>query len=291
MNELFGYGIFSFIYSTSVKIINQSDLVIVGAFLSVASVREYSIGATLIYYTTPFITLISRTFFPSVQRKVSSGNMDDVKYLFYRQLRVSFCFGLLVYIGFVFYSEPFVKLWMHQDGFDLNSVKVSAAVMSVLALSKLPSLYLAPCGTVLAAMGFMRFSAIRSIIEAFVNVGFSLLFVLYFKFGLVGVAAGTLVARILVATISVPALLFYKTSFSIKEFIIKLIIPAVVAGCLFSLVCFLMVNNYKIDTWFDFILNIGILLLVWSVIAITIILPRSFRTELINKYSFGGINK
>lgn len=73
MKELFGYGFYAFISSITVKIIGQSDLVIVGAFLSVAAVREYSVGAMLVFYSAPFLSLIGNTFFPIVQRKVSGG--------------------------------------------------------------------------------------------------------------------------------------------------------------------------------------------------------------------------
>lgn len=291
MSELFGYGLFSFLYSSSVKIINQSDLIIVGAFISVASVREYSIGATLIYYSTPFITLINRTFFPSVQRKVASGEIGEVQDLFYKQLKISFCFGLLLYIGLVFYSEPFIKLWMYQDGFSMDSVKESAAVMSVLALSKLPSLYLAPCGTILAAMGYMRFTAIRSIVESVVNVILSLIFVVFLDYGLIGVAGGTLAARILVATVSVPAFLFYKTKFPISKFIKSVILPSFISAIVFSIICFLFVRNYQIETWFDFFLNVILLIFVWIMISLAILFPKNLREKVLNIYSFRRVDK
>lgn len=281
MNELFVYGFFSFISSVSVKIIGQSDLIIVGAFLSVASVREYSIGATLIYYTTPFITMIHRTFFPSVQRSISSGGFSQARDLLFKQLKISFCFGLLAYIGLSFYAEPFIKLWMYQEGFDLQSVAEAGTVMSILALSKIPSLYILPCQSVLAAMGHVRFNAFRTVSEAIVNILFSLVFVMWLKWGLAGVAAGTLVARILVASISVPYFLCKKAEIPIRKFIVSVVLPAVLAATLFSFYCY-SINKFLLPvTWYEFIGHVFAAIFLWCLISLTILLPKDSRQKIL----------
>ncbi|MDD2557116.1 MAG: oligosaccharide flippase family protein [Desulfuromonadaceae bacterium] len=282
MKELFGYGVFSFISSVAVKVIGQSDLVIVGAVLSVASVREYSVGAMLVYYSAPFISMISGTFFPAVQRKVASGARQEVQHLLYKQLKISMCFGLLAYIGLAFYSHTFIRLWMLQDGFDLTSVAEAATVMTILALSKLPSLYLIPCQSVLNAMGHVRFNAMRAITEASVNLMLSLFFVLALGWGLAGVAAGTLVARLLVASISVPVFLSRRMSFSLQTFLTKVILPgAVAAGC-FALVCLGLINLWPMATWVDFVMQVGSAVAVWCVIALFLLLPKENRVGMKN---------
>jgi O-antigen/teichoic acid export membrane protein len=277
MTELFNYGFFSFIYSISVKIINQSDLVIVGILISVSAVREYSIGATLVYYTTPFLSMISRTFFPDIQKKVAAGAMDDVADLFYKHLRISFCFGLLTYIGLTFYSKAFITLWMHQSNFDMNAVSAAATVMTLLALSKIPSLYLYPCGSIIAAVGYVRFNAIRSITEAIVNIALSLYFVLSLGWGLAGIAAGTLGARLMVATISVPVFLFKITPFSPRRFITSIILPAAIAGSLFSVVCKTLTLLWPPTTWISFSIDILSSFCIWAIIAMLLLFPRHLR--------------
>lgn len=285
MKELFGYGIYSFISSVASKVIGQSDLVIVGAVLSVAAVREYSVGAMLIYYSSPFISMISATFFPSVQRKVAGGSMDDVQHLLYKQLKISMCFGLVTYIGLAFYAQSFIRLWMFQDGFDMGAVVEAATVMSILALSKLPSLYLIPCQSVLNAMGYARFNAIRAITEAVVNVSFSLFFVLSLGWGIAGVAAGTLVARLLVASISVPVFLCSRANISLKYFITTVIIPGFLSAGLFSAICFALTYTWSISTWVDFIFQVLAAISGWGVISFYLLLTKDMRLELKNIYS------
>ncbi len=291
MRELFGYGLYSFIYSISIKIINQSDLIIVGAFIGVSSVREYSVGATIVYYSTPFLSLMGRTFFPSVQKRVAAGDMLAVQDLFYKYIRLSFCFGLLFYIGLTFFSEHFIGLWMFQDGFDMNSVTQAGIVMSILALSRLPSLYLHPCGSVLSAMGYMRFTAMRSISESIVNVVLSLFFVIKMDWGLVGVAAGTLVAQFLIATISVPLFLFRKSQLSARLFMAEAIYPAVLSGSLFALACFLLTRNWYPSTWISFAVHVVVAFLAWCLIAAVIWLPANIRRKIRSSFLTRFLNR
>jgi O-antigen/teichoic acid export membrane protein len=279
MKELFGYGFYAFISSITEKIIGQSDLVIVGALLSVAAVREYSIGAMLVFYSAPFLSLIGNTFFPVVQRKVSCGFMEEVRRLLYGQIRISFCFGLLVYIGLVFYSQPFIKLWMLQDDFGQEDVVKAASVMAILALSKLPSLYIAPCLSVLAAMGHIRFNSARAVCEAILNVILSLIFVIFLKWDLAGVAAGTLVARLLVGTVSVPFFLCRKADISVRSFFVAAIFRGIVAAIFCSLSCYAMKLLWPPDTWFSFSINVLTIVLIWCLIALVLLVPQEFRQK------------
>lgn len=280
VKELFGYGVYAFISNVAVKIIGQSDLVIVGILLSVAAVREYSVGAMLVYYSAPFLGMITGTFFPAVQRTVARGDMNEVRPLLYRQLSISFCFGLVAYIGLAFYAQTFIKLWMLQDGFDMHAVTAAATVMTILALSKLPTLYLGPCESLLAAMGHVRFTAMRAITEAIMNLVLSLFFVLALGWGLAGVAAGTLVARLLVASISVPLFLSRRAAISLSQFLSVAILPAALAAGCFSLVCMGLVQLWPIATWADFVMQVGTAVAVWGLIAFFLLLPKETRLEM-----------
>jgi len=284
MRELFGYGIYSFITNVAWKVIGQSDLVIVGSLISVAAVREYGVGAMLVFYSAPFITMIGATFFPSVQRSISKGLIGYAYQLLNKQLKISFVFGIVVYIGLAFYSKPFIELWMMQDGFDMQSVIEASTVMTILALSKLPSLYLGPCQGVLNAMGYVRFNAMRAVGEAIVNVVLSLFFVLSLKWGLAGVAAGTLVARVLVGSISIPIFLCRKVSIPLWQFFTSVILPGTLAAGCFALVCAALMSIWPIATWADFAMQVGSAVAVWCVISFYLLLTKDMRLELKNIY-------
>lgn len=282
LRELFGYGVPAFITSVAVKIINQTDLVIVGIILTVSSVREYSVGSMLVFYSSTFIGLICQTFFPTIQRTVSGGTMGEVRSLLRTQFQISMSIGLLLYIGMVFYSKSFIYLWMFQENFDQYAVIGSSSVMMILALSKLPGLYIQPCQSVLAAMGFIRLNATLAIIEALFNVVFSLFFVLTMGWGISGVAAGTLVARLIVPAIWIPFIFCLKTSFSIRQFFMVVLLPGVFSSLFLSLFCTLIIHFYPPNTWGIFVVNIMFSVFIWGVIASVLLIPRDMRHRLIN---------
>ncbi len=292
LGELFSYGSAAFISRAAIKIIGQSDLVIVGIFLSVSDVREYSVGAMLVYYSATFIVIIGTTFFPTIQRTVSGGTLGEVRHLFYRQLRVTLYFGLLVYIGFVFFAKPFVALWMLQNNFDQTAVANAAWVMMILALSKFPTLFIHPCVVVLSAMGHIRFTAKNIALEAFVNLFLSIMFVRLFGFGLAGVAVGTLLARLIVSSVTIPFFAFRKLDISVFLFIKSIGYPVLISASLFSSICWVISRYCDLGSWFAFGLQVTLAVVVWLIIGAVFILPKDLQIRSLNKlkYTFKRFN-
>jgi O-antigen/teichoic acid export membrane protein len=280
LKEIISYGVASFLSAFSARVIGQTDLIIAGALISIADVREYSVGAMVVFYSSTFVKLIGRTFFPAFQRAIGAGKMGEARHLFERQVRLALCFGLLVYIGFATYSHSFIRLWMLQDGFGEASVAVSASVMTVLALAQLPMLYALPSLDMLAAMGYIRFNAIISMTEAVVNLGLSLFFVIVLHWGLVGIAAGSLAGRLLVSCLWVPIYLDRKQGFDLKRLFRSIVAPGFAAAGFFYFFCRVQLWVFLPGTWLSFGLQIFLAVLFWSMIAMLIILPADYRQRL-----------
>jgi len=199
LKELFSYGIWAAIATNAYRIIGQTDLIIVGALIGVGRVTVYSVGAMLIYYSDSIMSKIYVTFFPSVQRAAARGDIESVRWYYLRQLRLALALGIPMYLGYIIFGRLFVGLWMgHPVAFPETSVAGAAAVMAVLSLTKL--LYLPAFGgeALLAAVDRVRFVSVTAVAEALTNLGLSIFFVMVLDWGIVGVAAGTLVARALV---------------------------------------------------------------------------------------------
>lgn len=277
LRELFGYGVPAAISNSAIKIIGQSNLILAGVMIGVASVREYNVGAMLILYTFVFIKLIGRTFFPSIQKSISAGRDGEARHLFFRQVRISLSVGLVVYLGYFFYSEPFIRLWMLQDNFDLRSVQSSAKVMSILALANLPILFTNPCMGYLAANGYVKFNAAISLLEALVSMFSSVVFVVLFDNGLVGIASGTLVGRLSVSSILMPYHLSKNSKIKIGKFIKEVVVPGILSGGLFSFCSFSLIKLWAPMSWPVFFLQIAILLVLWIPIFYFVLLPEDYR--------------
>ena len=277
MREILGYGVAAFISAIAIKIIGQTDLIIVGAVISVGEVTIYSVGAMLIYYSSTFIGQIGSTFFPSVQRAAARGELGPVKWLFFRQVRFALIFGVPMYVGFMVFSEPFIRLWMLGPGFPESSVEKAALVMLILAASKLFYLFTLGSGELLAAIGYIRFNAGIAVTEAFFNLGLSLFFVMFLDWGLLGVAAGTLTARILVRTYFHPWYACRKAGLSWKGFLVKIGLTGALSMLAFGGWCLLIRQVILGSSWLMFCLQVVAALVGYVPIALLILVPADDR--------------
>lgn len=280
LREITRYGVAAFLSKASMKIIGQTDLIIAGAILTVASVREYSVGAMLVYYTGTLIGIIDGTFFPSMQKAVGRDDITVVGWLFFRQIRIAMLFGVPAFVGMALFARPFISLWMMQPGFDDRSVIVAAGVMSILAMAKLPLVFVGGSVGVLAATGRIRVSATLTVVEAIVNLAISILFTVRFGWGLYGIAASTLVATLLVRAFWIPLLACRELDIKFVRMLFQLIIPSGVAAVGFAIICMLALQLFPPQTWTVFALDVGAVLLIYLAIGIPALLPKEYRQML-----------
>ncbi|MGE0083151.1 MAG: oligosaccharide flippase family protein [Desulfococcaceae bacterium] len=282
IRELLGYGTSAFISSVSFKITGQTDMVVVGAFISVQAVTVYSVGAMMVFYSTTFIGLIGNTFFPPVQRAAARNDMDEVRWLFFRQLRLGLLFGLPLYIGFIVYAEPFIRLWMLSPSFPESSVKTAALVMLILSGSRLFYLFTLGSNEILAAIGYVHFNAALAATEAVVNISLSLFFVLYMDWGLLGVAGGTLVSRALIKTAILPWYACRKAGMDFSKFIVHIGLTGSFAIVLFWGACILVDRFIGDQTWSLFWLQVFTSIIFYIPIAFFILLPADYRRKILD---------
>lgn len=283
LRELGGYGIAAFLSAVSVKVIGQTDLIIVGAATDIATVTIYSVGAMLVYYSQSVISQIGITFQPSLQKAVARAEMGSARWIFFRQVRLSSLLGIPMYVGFIMYSEPFIRLWMWGPKFGDSAVGSAALVMSILAGSKLLTLFFIGSGPLLAAMGNVRFNATISISEALANLGISLLFVMMFNGGLLGVAWGTFCSRLLVMTFLLPWYACRKAKIDWWSYLIQIGGRGVVAGLLFVCVCLAAQTLVPCRSWLTFALSVSISLIMFMPVALLVLLPDSDRIRVQNE--------
>jgi len=283
LRELLGYGLAAFVSSISVKIIGQTDLVIVGAAINVASVTIYSVGAMLVYYTGTFLSHINFTLFPAIQRAVARNEMGSTRWLFQRAGRLGLVFGLLAYVGLGAFAQPFIRLWMYGPEFGEESVRRAAIVMTILAASKLLLLFVGASVTVLNAIGHVRLTAALTVAEALLNLGLSLLFVLVFGWGLMGVAAGTLVARLLVGTLVAPWYACAKTGASWRKYVLEIGGMELLVGSLFLGWCLLIRWQWSAESWAAFFGQVALATAGYGVLAFWLLVPAADRRRICDR--------
>ncbi len=280
--ELFGFGLAAFLSSISVRIIGQTDLLVMEWAENVEAVAVYSIGAMGIYYSNSLLGQITRTFGPQVQRSVAGGDMESAHWYFWRQSRLALILGIPMYVGVFFFAEPFIRVWMG-DEIGQAAVNQAAMVMMILAASKLLVLMNISVGPLLVAMGHVWDTTRATILEAATNLGLSLLLAIGLGWGMAGVACGTLFARAITKYPLIRWLGVSKGGLRLSRLLMRVEGTALLAGGAFAGACWAVRQLGEVNSWADLGLQVGLTLAAFAPIAWFGLLGRTDRCRITRK--------
>lgn len=285
VKELYNYGIGAFIIAVSVRIMGQTDLLLVGNLIGIESVAVYSVGAMLIYYSNTFSKQIDTTYFPALQKAVANGNLEDTQSILYRQIHLSIILGLIMYIGYISFGKAFITLWMfHSETFPMKSVEKAAQIMTVLSCANLLLILSSFSRNFLAATGHIGFAAKMTVFEAIINLIFSISFVVFFDWGLIGIAAGTFVSHLIIQTVILPHYACREAGLSWVQILFKIGGRGLIAGIVFLLLCFCVQRLFIANNWLLFFSQIGLVTLGYIPIVWLLILPSGDKENFRNKF-------
>jgi O-antigen/teichoic acid export membrane protein len=254
LQPLLAFSIPAGIAAIAYKVIHQTDVIVVGASLKVALVSVFAIGAMLPEYVWGLVLQVCTTFFPPIQRAAATGDHRGMRGSYVRQGRMALMIGVPIYVGIILFGPLFLRLWMGGAGGLTDSDLWSAArVMQILCGARVIFLFGVGAAPLLTAVGHIRYNAVIGVIEAILNLGLSLVFVLVFKWGLIGVAAGTLVSMAAVRGVIHPWTACRRGGIGIKLFVRRVIIPGVLAGGVFGAWCWGVREYWRAQSWSEFI--------------------------------------
>jgi O-antigen/teichoic acid export membrane protein len=164
---------------------------VVGAFVSAAAVTFYSIGNTLCRYTLQFVVAMTTTFIPAASKLDAEGHTAGLRSLYYSGTRATMAVSLPVVITLIVRGGSFIGLWMGPQ-----YARSSGTVLAILAAALMISLQNTTMGAIAFGVEKHQTQAKYAIGEGVANLALSI--VLARKFGIYGVAIGTLVPNLVV---------------------------------------------------------------------------------------------
>jgi O-antigen/teichoic acid export membrane protein len=191
LKELTGLSAYMLLIDLSYKLNYATDTVVIGVFMTTAAVAIWAVAQRLIEMTQRLTGQLNNALFPVVVDSATLGNLDRLKVLLLQGTRLSLAMVLPIATGLVFLAEPMVLLWVGpQFGASVPIIQILAAVVTF-------RVGIAPATTLLKGAGRHRLLAVSNISIGVANLGLSVL--LLRKYGLQGVAAGTLIPLSLVS--------------------------------------------------------------------------------------------
>jgi O-antigen/teichoic acid export membrane protein len=228
------YSLRSFILILSALILYQTDSLVIGIFLGVSFVTSYAIAYQLCFYSTYLFSLITETVFPTFTRLYTLNDIDRLRSLYLRILKISVAIVVPIAIALGIFGHSFINLWVGEK----NSVGID--VLLVLVVMNFFHAFGTPAGLLLQAIGENRKFMYSEIVNALLNLLLSVILVK--KIGVLGVALGTLVAHLCTSFWVMPLLVFKYTKISIRQYISS-ILPPLLVGIPVALLVWIFIKD------------------------------------------------
>lgn len=184
MRSLFSYSFTTFLLMVAFQVVINTDSLVIGAFLSVSLVTYYTIGSSLVSYTTSVATSVSTMFMPMASRLDASGASDELRRMLFRGTQGMLGLVLPIATVLVIRGGTFITLWMGPA-----YGQISETVLRIMMISLFFAMGDSTANAIMMAMDRHRPVAKLAVVEAVLNLGLSI--VLAKTIGLYGVAWGT----------------------------------------------------------------------------------------------------
>jgi O-antigen/teichoic acid export membrane protein len=200
LRQLWSYSFYVFLVTVAIQLVYQTDNLVVGAFVSTAAVTFYSIGNSLCRYTDQLVGAMTLTFVPAASTYEAAGDTSKLMGLYRNGTRAMMTVSLPILVTLMTRGRTFIGLWM-----GAQYAKSSGTVLMILATALFFSLSNNTAGAIAYGTEKHKIMAKWAIIEAIANLLLSI--VLARKFGIYGVAIGTLIPSLFVHVFVWPGFL------------------------------------------------------------------------------------
>jgi len=246
--ELFGFGIYRFIWIVANQLIFYTDTVVIGVFLNAAAITYYAIAGSLINYGRNIVSLAADTFSPAATRLDAKSDQAGLQDLLIMGTRVGLAVGLPLCLGFLFLGRQFIVLWMGP------AYAISAVYLVVLTIPQFISVSQYISAQILVGMAKHKVLAYVTLFEGLTNLLLSVFLVR--KIGLIGVAWGTAIPHIISMSLVIPWYTLHTLKMSWSRYLVKGFVRPIIAALPAALLCYAFSIFVLKPSWLVFVLEV-----------------------------------
>ena len=195
-HKLFTFGLPVLIGQIADRIRLQTDAMVVSFFFGLSAVAHYNVATTLVMYYMDGVMAITGVLTPVLSMQMSAKDADGMRRSLLVGTRLAICAGGFMAFGLIAWGRPFIERWMGASFLD------AYPVLLILVLAMFFDLWQSTAVNALYATMHQKTYAKINIAEAIANLALSL--ILARRFGMIGVALGTLIPSIVVRILIQP---------------------------------------------------------------------------------------
>ena len=209
--QVINYGFVTFVIVVAEKLRFQSDTMVIGIFLSAASITYFSIGSKLVDYANNVVDAMADTFLPMSSHFDSTNDRERMRALFISGNRACAFVIFPICVTLIIQGRSIIEVWV-------GPRYLSSYVILVLLIVP-RTLYRAQGAStrILFGMAKHKSLAIALVVEGAANLVLSILLIR--RYGIVGDAVGTAIPLLVTSLVFLPYYLCRLLGVRIREFL------------------------------------------------------------------------
>lgn len=242
------YSIYIFLYYLARRVIFSTDTLVIGYFLSTTAVTFYSIPLRLVEYIRFLIMSMSGVLIPAVSHYDIQGEKTKIHGLLISGTKYSLMIALPIAASFILVGEEFIALWISP-----KHALMSYPVLVVLAFAIIAHIAQYTPSRILMGLAKHNITAYTALCEALLNAFLSIILVQ--KYGIIGVAVGTLIPMVCISFVIIPLYTCRITGLSFLMYLRSALISPFIAVFLYAIVLFGLREYISITSWLQFVVT------------------------------------
>jgi O-antigen/teichoic acid export membrane protein len=191
LRELTSFSFFMLVLDLANKINYSTDALVIGAFMGATAVAVWTVGQRLIETTQKLTNQLNGSLFPVVVDSATKGSDQRLQRILLQGTRLSLAMVIPLATILCLVARPLVDAWVG------SRFAATVPVIQILAVVVVIRVGDATATTLLKGMERHKLLAGMNVLMSLLNLGLSV--ALVHKYGLVGVAIGTLVPVALIS--------------------------------------------------------------------------------------------
>jgi O-antigen/teichoic acid export membrane protein len=249
LRQIWTYSSYAFLTTIAVKLVYQTDNLVVGAFVSASAVTFYAIANNLCRYTGQIVDSMGNTFVPAASTYEAANDTHSLLMLYRNGTRATMMISLPVLITLMLRGHSFIGLWMGQE-----YARSSGTVLIILLAGLLFSYTNRTAAAIAFGVEKHKTMSIWAIGEGVANLVLSITLVHWY--GIYGVAIGTLIPSLVVQLGLWPRYIHQLVGLTPFEVVWNVWAPMLLASVPFALATWAVGNYFPAHNLFIFFLQV-----------------------------------
>lgn len=239
LREVFSFGIWNFLITINRYAYQHLPNILIAAIMPIAAVGHYALATGLVIQIGAMLAPIGQVLYPAATAMHAQNDHAGVARLYHDGSRLVMLAMVPVALIAGIYAEDFYRLWIGPQFLSGAPFPSVALLLQILLLS-IATAFISNVGSqILVGAGLVRLVAVALISGSAISAGVAL--ALIPAYGLLGVAAGTVAASVIIDLIVIPWLVQRRMKLSVTDFLRQAAVrPALV--CLLDVAALLAIR-------------------------------------------------